>query len=275
MLNNDKLIVLGTGFSSLEYKNTGDKILAFQEAFPNCVDKLNVIPDYWFSADPNSFISGFQYLINNHKNESFKKIKILIPSFFTKDLNYYRMFCGTTPIMRVPNGWNLFQILLKNVSKYFTIQVLPATTTKFIKLFDSENFNCENLFDENCKEERFKKDKIVFGTVEFDSESVIGDKFKWGLENKLTSSVLPLCYFLQFKLIEIYGFDFIGPRFYSDIERHPWNDESQETDSVVNFSLSLLQKWKKWESLHDMKLLSGVSSQKSLLNKILDYKDQD
>lgn len=273
-MKKNKLVIIGTGFSSLEFDgNTNGKILAFQEAFPNCVDKLNVIPDYWFSADPNSFISGFKFLINNHKNESFKKIKILIPSFFTKDLNHYRMFCGTTPLMRIQNGWNLFQILLKNVSKHFKIQVLPATTTKFIKLFDSDNIDYENLFNKNFKDERFKKDKIIFGTVEFDSESVVGSKFKWGLENKLTSSVLPLCYFLKFNLIEIYGFDFTGPRFYSDVERHPWNDETQKKDDVVNFSLGLLKEWKEWQPLHGMKLFSGVTNEKSLLNKILDYKN--
>lgn len=267
---NNNITVLGPGITTLDFSPSGEeKILAFQEVFPHCLEKISVIPDYWFSADPSAYLGGLSFLLNNQNVKELKKIKILVPSVFTKDFDHYRKYCGTTPLMRINYGWSIFHSLLLESSKLYETEIIPVTTSKFIKISGEENFN--EVFS-NCGKERFNSEKVIFGTVEFDSESVIGDRYKWGLENKLTSTVLPMCHHLGATTVKIFGFDYQGPRFYSDIERHPWNDETQEGNSVVDFSLSLLKKWKSWEHAHGMEIVSGTNNKISLINNILEFK---
>ncbi len=269
----NKVIVLGPGKTSLEFDILAHDectILAFQEVFPNCISHLGVVPDYWTAGDPNSFINGMQYLLQNKDKKEFNKVKILFPSVFNRDLSYYRMFCGTTPIMRVPNGWYIFKELVKEVSIFYEVQIVPVTTTKYIKLFEKDA-TLKSITDEGEEYIRFMTDKAVLGTVEYDSETVAGTKYKWGLENKLTSVVLPICYSIGAKKVIVYGFDYQGPRFYSEDARHPWNDETQNKDASIHFSLNLLKKWVEWEQLHGMKIYSGTKQTISLPNKILNF----
>jgi len=83
--------------------------------------------------------------------------------------------------------------------------------------------------------------------------------------------VLPICYSIGAKKVIVYGFDYQGPRFYSEDARHPWNDETQNKDASIHFSLNLLKKWVEWEQLHGMKIYSGTKQTISLPNKILNF----
>jgi hypothetical protein len=132
------------------------------------------------------------------------------------------------------------------------------------------NAGAYDIFDTNAYM-RFMSEKIIFGTVPFDSESVIGDKFKWGLENKLSSHLFPLCYHLGSKEVYIVGFDFQGPRFYSDVERHPWNDETQ-SNNIVEYPLNIIKKWIEWKNLHGMKVFNSADGSLSLLSRVLENK---
>jgi|6_EtaG_2_1085325.scaffolds.fasta_scaffold00426_12 hypothetical protein len=262
-----KISVIGPGQSSLEFtKKKEEEVMAFQASFPYCYSLLNIIPDYWVSGDPNAYMGGFEFLLKEGKEE-FKKIKILIPDVFCGSLEKYRKYCGTTPLMRAKNGWHAFQNLLKEVSREFKVIKIPVTTTKFIELYETRSSDYRKIFNEELI--RFMSEKIIFGTVKYDSESVIGDRFKWGLENKLSSVVLPVCFFLRAESVKIYGFDFRGPRFYSDIERHPWSDETQEGKNIAEYPLSLVKKWLEWEGVHGMKIILGSKSPACLLNNII------
>lgn len=261
------LVILGPGKTTLDFRKGREKVLAFQNVFPHCLEHLNLIPDYWVSGDPYAYILGLTFLNQNKDKKILKNIEILVPDIFTKDLEHYRKYCGTTPLMRESGGWQKLQDLLMEASKSYKVRILPTTTTKYIKIFENNNNQIKYLFQEEYI--RFMSEKVVFGTVEFDNESVIGDKFKWGLENKLTSVALPVAYHLRARKVKIYGFDYQGPRFYSSDSRHPWSDETQTTDSVTDFSLSLLGKWLRWENLHGMKIVSGTEDPISLPNKIL------
>jgi hypothetical protein len=262
------LVILGPGKTTLDFKKGQEKVLAFQNVFPHCLEHLNIIPDYWVAGDPYAYILGLTFLNQNTDKKVLKDIEILVPDIFTKDLAHYRKYCGTTPLMRESGGWQRLQDLLSEASRHYKVRIFPVTTTKHIKTFENGT-QISNLFEEEYV--RFMSEKVVFGTVEFDNESVIGDRFKWGLENKLTSVALPVAYYLRSRKVKIYGFDYRGPRFYSDIARHPWNDETQSGNSAVEFSLSLLQKWLEWESIHQMKIYSGTKDKISLPNKILEY----
>jgi len=265
----DTINVIGPGISSLDYEpREGDKTLAFQEVFPNCIEHLGIIPDYWTFADPNAALSGFSLLLDKtSEHDKYKNIKILVPDVFFESLAVYRMYFGTTPLMRIHNGWEIFQDLLKRVSELYDVISIPVTTTKYIQVYEKQSSELKQLFEHEYI--RFMSDKVIFGTVKFDSESVVGDRYKWGLENKLTSSVLPICSFLRAKKLKIYGFDYIGPRFYSDIERHPWSNNPHDIDDRVQFSLSLLKKWLLWYDFHGIKIVSGTKNKNSLPNTIL------
>ncbi len=276
MISNRNISLLGPGKTTLDFsEKKGFEVLAFQEVFPNCIEHLQIIPNYWVCGDPNSYILGMKYLLQNLKNEKLKKTKVLIPKIFTKDISHYRRFCGTTPLIRRQGGWEEFKDLAKQVSKHYVVDYVPTTSTKYIKLFGT-NKDLKNLNNPGFEFLRFANKDVIFGTVEFDSESVIGDRFLWGLENKLTSVALPICYYLRAKKVCIYGFDYQGPRFYSADARHPWSDETQKNSSSSEFSLSLLQKWLEWESIHQMKIFSGTKDEISLPNKFLkQYQKED
>lgn len=270
-----KIAVLGPGVSSLDYKpHPKEKTLAFQEVFPNCINHLNIVPDYWTFTDPIGSISGFKHLIDMiDKTNKFDKMIILVPNIFFEDFSIYRMYFGTTPLMKVENGWKDFQNLLCKVEKHYNVKKVPVTTTKYIKLYEKSRSELKNIFTNEYT--RFMSEKIIFGTVEYDSERVFGNINKWGLENKLTSSILPICYYLRAKEAKIYGFDYAGPRFYDDNSRHPWSNIGGKIDSRVEYSLSLIKKWLQWADIHGINIVSGTNRNTCLANRYLEYKEYE
>jgi len=275
-----KLFALGPGSSLNHYKEEinklpkAGKVLAFQNVFPNCIEYFDLVPDFWVSGDPNAYMEGFEFLLDRvQEKEKFANMQILIPEFFTKGAPHYRKYCGTTPLLRIPGAWKRFEFMLSEIQKSYDVKIFKCTTTKYIKTHnvDVELFNNENLFGPEAYY-RFMHHEPIFGTIEFDSESVIGTRFKWGLENKLSSIVFPVSYFLKTKELYIAGFDFIGPRFYSSDARHPWTDETQSTN-VAEFPLSIIKKWLQWNRLHDIKIYSIVEEHFTLLNSVLPYRE--
>lgn len=269
----EKLLVIGPGHSVnsqaeiIRSKRNEYKILAFQRSYPHCELLLDIEPDFWSASDPYGFVEGFQHI---RKEKIKKETKILFPSIFTKDEENYRKYCGSTPLLRQPNGWKTFKSLLADVFRYRNVEVIPTTSTKFIRTFSKNRELQSNIFGENAHY-RFMHDEIILGSIPFDSESVIGTKYHWGLENKLTSAVLPISYFLRAKEVYIMGFDLFGPRFYNDDSRHPWNDESQIKD-VVKIPLDIVSSWKNWESTHGMRIYSASNENETLLSKVLETK---
>jgi len=248
------IVVLGTGHSvahnTQSIKGTDKKILAFHEAFPYCHSMYDIIPDYWTWLDPNAAVKGMKYLLAS-KDERLKKMKILVPSFVTDSFAHFRMYMGTTPLGRQPGGWDEYLNLLYAMEN---IQSIEATTMKYKKLVG-------------------QKPGLMFGTFEFDSESVVGTRFKWGLENKLTSAVLPVCaWFLNTKNIYILGFDFIGPRFFSEDDRHPWSDSTQKKIEA-QIPLEAVRIWIKLVEQSGVKLFvsSKPEQVESFLHDELEY----
>lgn len=221
------IVVLGTGhsvaYNAAAVQKTNKKVLAFHEAFPYCHSMYDIIPDYWTWLDPNSAVKGMKYLLESDDKE-LKKMKILVPSFAADSFAFFRMYMGTTPLGRRPGGWEEYLDLLYKMEN---IEAIPATTKKYDKLIGDPNSDYKHMF----------------GTFEFDSESVIGTQFKWGLENKLTSAVLPVCEWLCAENVYILGFDFIGPRFFSIDERHPWTDSTQKK-TEAQIPLEAVRIWK-------------------------------
>lgn len=275
-MESNKILLLGPGHSIIQHKDEilslkGDvNILAFQGVFPHCYTHFGLIPNYWFSADPNAWVEGFEFLcsLKPEQQKTFKNIKILIPDYSSKTYADFRMYSGTTPLGRIPGAWDKYRNLIsKLLEDGFSIETLPCTTTKYMAL--NESRYCD-IFDTNAYL-RFMSEKIIFGTVPYDSESVIGDTFKWGLENKLSSHLFPLCYYMGCKEVYIAGFDFQGPRFYNNIERHPWNDETQ-SNNVVQYPLNIIRKWVEWKSFHGMKIFNSTDDSLSLLSRVLENK---
>lgn len=267
--------IIGPGISSLDYKPViGGKTIAFQEVFPNCIEYLDTIPDYWTFTDPIGSIPGFNYLLKNiDQIQKFKNMNILVPDVFFKEFQVYRMYFGTTPLMKKKSGWSMFQDMLLEVSKYYNVTRIPVTTTKYIQLHEKNTSELKQIFDHDYI--RFMSEKIVFGTVKYDSEIVIGDIHKWGLENKLTSSIFPICYYLKAQNVVVYGFDYIGPRFYNNNPEHPWTSVKGKIDHRVDYSLSLINKWLQWKDIHGINIISGTNRDICLANRYLEYKEYE
>jgi hypothetical protein len=263
--------IIGPGISSLDYKTTSEgKTLAFQEVFPNCIEHLSLVPDYWTFADPNGSILGLKYLVDNiEQAQKFKNMNILVPDVFFKEMWEYRMYFGTTPLMKKKDGWSIFQDLLAEVSRHYNVTKVPITTIKYIQLHEKNTSELKQIFQHDYI--RFMSEKVVFGTVEYDSEIVIGDIHKWGLENKLTLSVFPICYYLKAQKAVVYGFDYAGPRFYDSNTRHSWSNLEGKIDHRVEYSLSLINKWLQWQDIHGINIVSGTSRDICLANRYLEH----
>ena len=270
----NKIIVLGPGHSvnnqaeKIKKKRSEYKILAFQRTYPHYEIQLDIEPDYWFASDPFGFIEGMEYILNQKKKTN---IEVLVPSFFTSNITEYKRYCGSSPLLRQPAGWETLQEYITKIQQFCKVTVLPATSTKFIHSSFKNRDLKDNIFDPDPFY-RFMHDEVIIGSVPFDSESVVGTNYKWGLENKLSSSVLPVCYRLRAPEVYVIGFDLYGPRFYNDDSRHPWNDESQ-VDDVVKIPLGIIKKWLDWQPIHQMKIYSSSNKDETLLSKILETKE--
>ncbi|HAT63039.1 MAG TPA: hypothetical protein DCS66_00340 [Flavobacteriaceae bacterium] len=272
----EDLWILGPGASLNHHKEDiiklgGANVMAFQRTFPNCVHHFDLVPSHWFSADPFPWLEGFEFLhgLPESEKDAFRKMEILIPHYAASSFATFRMYAGTTPLGRVPGGWDRHLVLLEILQKEgFNIRIVDCVTTKY--LHTNTMFQGQDIFDTEAYV-RFMSDKLLLGTVPFDSESVVGDRFKWGLENKLSSAIFPIAYLLRAKNLYIAGFDLKGPRFYSEDTRHPWNDETQ-TKSLHEYPLTLIKKWVKWEQLHGMRIFNVVDEGHTLLSEALPYK---
>ena len=271
-----RLWILGPGHSLSRHeeyiralRSDDHKVFAFQRVFPNCVRHFDLVPDYWFSADPFPWLEGFEYLASLPPDqiELYKKMTILIPSYANDTYAHFRMYTGTTPLGRLEGGWERYRTLKQHLlDSGFNIKVLPCTTTKYLSVNGGGQYG--DIFESEAYI-RFMNPKIIFGTTEYDSESVIGDQFKWGLENKLSSNVFPVAFHLGYKELYIAGFDFKGPRFYNDDARHPWNDETQKGKNLFKYPLELINKWLDWYPLHGMTIYSVVNEEYTMLSHVM------
>ena len=292
------LWVLGSGEAISRYekkvkKLKNKKTIALQACFPHIYFNYGVIPTYWTWGDPNGAMEGLNYLnsLTTKELSKFKNMKVLVPSYCNDSIEEFRKYAGSTPLerqwLKYPSGaidfcagWKNYKFLLKEVeSRGINIEVIDATTTKYIK----NNPNSEpllrntNWIQQEFKQ-RFKIGKAIFGTCEYDSESVIGNKFIWGLENKLSSIMFPIAQKLKAKKIFVLGFDHVGGRFYKTEDgRHPWNDETQkeELDEVVSIPLKMVKLWSEQKKAHGMEIYNVVEEPYTFLNRALEYKDFD
>ena len=279
----NSLWILGPGNSLSHYKEyisqLGDvDVLAYQRVFPNCYTYYGLIPRYWTGFDPNALVEGLEFLTSRspQDREQFKEVELLLPECCAGDYATFRRYCGTTPLGRIPNGWkNYHDLVQKTIQMGYNVRIIECYTSKNIQLEErtyNPLFKEVDIFEEEHEYVRFMSDKPIFGTVKFDSESVIGDQYRWGLENKLSAQALPVAYLLGYKKIFVAGFDLVGSRFYDDNVRHPWDDDLLEQRNMQQIPLEFIKKWADWAPMHGMKIYSVVEDQYTLVNSVLDYK---
>ena len=269
-----KLWLVGSSESLLNYdiaRLKTQETLVLQQVFPHINTIFGVIPKYWTWADPNGAIEGLQ---------QFKDMTIVLPDYVAGSVATFRRYCGTTPLQRQSYGWQAYEYYLQQLNnRGMNIQTIPATSTKQIALNeDSEPHLLGREWLGAEAHVRFALDKFVAGSCEFDSESVIGDKYKWGLENKLSSFMFPMAHTLGAKQAFVLGFDCIGGRFYEVYgtskrhsgARHPWNDETQ-SGNVNQIPLKFIQKWLQWKEHHGMEIYNVVENEYTILNDVLEY----
>lgn len=274
--NSETLIVLGSGETTgtqyhLLERIESKKFIALQRVFPECYESLNIIPDYWTWFDPNGSIAGMKKILENPNNEDFKKIIILLPHYITGTYDYYRQYAGTTQLGHPASKWEAYLNLLDKIKKVCRVEVIPCTTMKNIKNFPDQNkdFSPYDLSGEDYYL-RFVTGMPIFGTVEYDSETVYQMRYKWGLENKLSSSIFPLAYHMGATDLLVVGFDLKGGRFYDKTKsRHAWGTDVKRPNEAVNFSLSVIRQWVGWAEVHKMKIRTLSPPTASFLNLVL------
>ena len=270
-IKNDNLLVVGTGegvnhvdfeafFKSFNILNKRVGVLAFQEAYPHLIEQRNVFLNYYTWSDPYSSLEALSYPIPS-------TTKVLVPEFMARDYATFRMYCGTTPIGRLSGKWEEYIDLLEITPH----ELISSTTTKYL---------CQNPYSElllrgkdylgSEAEKRFELGKPIYGSVYFDSEQVIGTKYIWGLENKLSSYVLPIAHHLGVKNVYVCGFGMKGGRFFDkEKTRMPFNDESQ-SESQHEIPLMIIKKWvDDWKKFHGMNIYSIESDEWSYLNQVM------
>ena len=292
------LWLLGSSESLLKYdisKLEGKTTMAMQKVFPYMYVSFGVVPKYWTWADPWASIVGMKYLMELTEEEfdKFRNLKILLPNFLCDTYATFREHCGTTPLGRIPAGWSMYKQLLKEIQERgIQVTKFKAASTKYLyKNSDCGAAAMNKKWVSSNPTQRFVSDNVIVGSCEFDSESVIGSQFKWGLENKLSSYMFPLANFLGAKNVFILGFDCVGSRFYEvdgtakqflklDIgalwegragTRHPWNDESQD-GNIEHIPLDMMRKWLTWEASHGMQIFNVVEDEYTILNKVFEHK---
>jgi len=279
------LWILGPGSSIARYEHLMSSLreketLAYQRVFPNCYTYYDIIPRYWTGYDPNGLIEGLEFLVSvpESERELFANMELLLPHFCSGEYSTFRKYCGTTPLGRTEGAWENYLNLIQKVRDLgYTVTVIDSYTTKKIELeerFTNDQFKQNDIFNKDSEYLRFMVDKPIFGTVRFDSESVIGHRYRWGLENKLSVQAFPLAYHLGFKKVYVAGFDLIGSRFYDNNICHPWDDhrqKNQDAKLIQQIPLSLIKQWVDWEPLHGMKIYSVVEDQYTLINQALPY----
>ena len=294
----EDLWVLGSGESILRYAESVKKLnskdtIVLQRCFPHIYTMYDIIPTYWTWADPTGAMEGFEFL-NSMRDSDLKKFKdmtIILPEYVAAPYQDFRCYAGTTPMGRVQHGWGAYQYYLEDVQRRgIKVMILPATSTKRLQLFPDTELSLKGKdWLGGDFEERFKNEKVIIGSTPFDSESVIGDQYKWGLENKLSSFMLPIADKLGAKNVYILGFDCVGGRFYevsgisayslyhrehimNSGDRHPWNDESQKK-SMTEIPLDIMRKWLEWKPSHKMNIYNVVEDEFTALNNVFEYKE--
>ena len=112
-----------------------------------------------------------------------------------------------------------------------------------------------------------------------------GSMGKWGLENKVSSTIFPLAQFLKAKQVFVMGFDFAGARFWEIDE----NVRVRSTLGSSNFgasrpaahaagqqeqrdiSLGFVKKWMDCQEMHQMEIYSVFDDSHTLINQVVPY----
>lgn len=248
--------------------------VALHRVFPHVYTLHKHLPNYWTWADPDAATDGLLYLLENHKQDpALKKMKIVIPHYVCGTYEEFRKFAGTTPLGRDMRLWDQYSQMLNQVRGFMDVDIFEAVTTKNISMYPFSNRDYLGDIHGNEAFWRFTHpDKVVLGTVQYDSERVIGTLNKWGLENKVSSFMFPVAFYLQAQNVYCLGFDFIGARFFDTTKtRHAWGTETTRLNESIKFSLSLVDKWKKWSDIHGMTLHCCSPESESLLSVSLPY----
>jgi hypothetical protein len=276
------LWILGPGSSLNQYTTwlsnlTGAHVLAYQGVFPHCLKYFSLVPTYWTGQDPNALVEGLEFIRDGGSDlyERLKSMTIVIPHYMAQHYGMFRQFAGTTQIAHTPGKWAYYKDLIEKARALgYKVDIMKVYTTKNIALEEQHSnpyFQDNDIFTPATEYSRFMSPRPIFGTPPYDSESVIGDRYKWGLENKLSSQAFPLAYHWGYKRLYVAGFDLVGSRFYDDNVRHPWDDNLIDQRKLQDIPLGFIRQWKEWATLHGMEIYSVVENEYTLINQVLPY----
>jgi len=274
----NKSIVIGTGYSVDTFFKNPEKekiiksntTISFQASFYYGYEKYGFIPDVWTWSDPHAALEGLSFILDNKALFCERGLKIIIPNFVDthfRSEQKYKDYSGTSPVWRNIDMERYYYSSLEKIKevKGVNVEVIDVYTSKLITKQPLLTKDCQNIF--NNPVERFILDKPVIGSFKYTTDNSYVDV--WGRENKVSFFVFPMMTYLGCKSLGVVGFDFGGPRFYSENSLHAFDVKKQ--DFFSNPVCKIVNTWaKEWYKYHNMKIYSLVGPGESGINDILE-----
>lgn len=250
-----RVLTLGPGESTMALANQlkhlkkDIDIFGMHRVFPYLKQTQGIDIKYWTWGDPHAAIEGLMWMKNN-PNE--KHPQIILP-WWHKSVSVFTANAGSTPLTRSKNKTFYDNEVAKLEEEGKLVFLENAVPTK--KLAYNHPIFLDPTF-------RFK-DEVVFGSVPFDGQS---SESNWAQENKFTSVMLPISYYLGYDEVYCLGFDNRGTGINRVIP------QSKNDPRTIAKYLEKITLWTRdWKDIHKIKIFSVIPDKYSPNNTVMDY----
>lgn len=253
-----RILTIGPAESTVEFvkreMEIQDDIVLFgmHRVFPFFKNKTGKQIDYWTWGDPDAAIEG----LKEYDKGNVEELPTIIVPYWMENTSIFKANCGTSPILKNPANSEFYNRMMKAlISKNKVVIIQDAISTKSIKKDDI-------VFKDPSV--RFKRDNHYFGTVPFDR---IGSASNWARENKFTSVMLPICFYLEATEVYCLGFDNRGKGINRKI------NQAKNDTKAIEQHLKKYKPWvEDWKQYHNMNIYSVTEDKFSPINTVMDYK---
>jgi len=263
-----KLLTIGPGQSTIElgYQlvnlNKGIKTLGLHRVFPFLKEKFDIDIDYWTWGDPEAIEKGINYIKQNPNIP----IPTMIVPWWYRSVGDFSKMVGTSPITKSKGRINLYHSFLEEYrDKILYIENAYAsrylTENNQTPLDNKGNLPLAYIVDPKL---RFSRQFIIFGTVPFDGKH---SESNWAQENKFTSIILPIAYYLKTKEVYCLGFDNRGGRIDSHV---PQSNNNPQT--IIKYMQKMHPWVNDWKEYHKINIYSVTPDKYTPNNLLLEYK---
>lgn len=250
------LWVLGTGYGltllpkDLLKELNSKTTLAFHNSFPHIKSMYGITPTYWTWLDPSAAMEGLRYV---SKNRDVKTVPIIHKGLTGNGVTFKKYFGNTLCNLKE------YYDLLKSINHNTPFYIPNSTSIKALTEKDKESVikNPKNRNDYGF---------VVGSTYVSNKIKGTNTKVENGMvmtENKLSSFIIPLAYYLGFERIIYVGFEGTGPRFFDMNNLKIGAGRPGYDDGLKN--------WSNWSKELNIEIFSLIPSDKSKTTNFFNY----